>query len=130
VPILFYGDSKTHDGIQKQLKNIGAAQTILFNPFTTWEDFLILGRDIQANDLLWFVLSRNGSVSHMSALDNIPWKLEKYFSRNSKVIAYPQQYRHNTLTDTYDKVPSGPLTKGIETIGKGIENIFKRSKEE
>jgi hypothetical protein len=94
--------------------------------FQDWEDFLVLAREIRPEDLVVFASSRKGSVSHQPILENIPMKLEKHFQKNSKIVVYPHQYVSHQYTEIFDDIPSGPLTKGIETIERGIGSIFKR----
>jgi len=62
-------------------------------------------------------------------LENLPMKLEKHFSLNSRLVIYPQQFNQTYATDGYEDITADPLNKGIETIqkiGKGISSIFKK----
>ncbi|HZW77663.1 MAG TPA: cation:proton antiporter [Flavobacteriaceae bacterium] len=61
-----------------------------FYEFVDWDDFLILSRNITETDFIVVVSARHGNISHDHHLDKIPNKLEKHFSRNTKVIIYPQ----------------------------------------
>ena len=60
-----------------------------FNHFSSWDDFLILGRDIQAEDIIVLVSARSGSVSYNNTLPTLPVKLEKYFTDKSRIVVYP-----------------------------------------
>jgi hypothetical protein len=130
IPIVHYGDEKTQESVRNQIKKRSLTAAANFVPFTDWEDFLILSREIQTDDLLVMVSARKGAVSYINALDNIPMKLEKHFESNNKLIIYPQQNIHHLINESFEDISSGPLTKGIEAIeqlGKGIGNIFKKS---
>lgn len=69
----------------------------------------------------------------MPLLDTLPFKMEKHFTVNSRIVIYPQQFTESHVMDQYDDITAEPLTKGIETIqkiGKGIGNIFKTDSNE
>ena len=83
---------KTQDTIRRDIKEKSLNVPVVFNDFDDWEDFLILSREINVDDLLLIISSRKGSVSYINMLDNIPLKLEKHFPNNNKVIIYPQQF--------------------------------------
>jgi Kef-type K+ transport system membrane component KefB len=129
IPVLIFGSNKTYTSIQQfcSFKKINFVPA--FKEFSNWEDFLILSRNILKTDLLFFVSSRKGTISYNSFLENIPYKLEKYFEENNKIIIYPEQ--NNTHQENeYDGIPLAPLAKGIESsIGKGIDLIFKKKKD-
>lgn len=128
IPIVHYGDEKTQAIIENQIKSNKMSTIITHNEFSDWESFLILSREIAKDDLLVMISSRKGSVSYTSMLQNIPSKLEKYFSKNNKIIIYPKQSGHFFESDGYDDVSSAPISKGIESFGKlkkGLGDIFK-----
>src|SRR5690606_24103619 len=85
IPIVHYGDEKTQAIIDNQLKSKKMSTIINYNEFSDWESFLILSREIAKDDLLVMISSRRGSVSYTSMLQNIPSKLEKYFTENNKI---------------------------------------------
>lgn len=101
---------------------------IKFFQFDSWEDFLILSRSINQDDLIILIAARKGSASFFNILETLPSKLEKHFKRNSRIVIYPQQFNQNFGNERYDDISSEPLNKGIATfqkLSKGIGNIFK-----
>jgi hypothetical protein len=130
IPMVHYGDSRTHRSLDKIIKNSGLRVQVFPRTLPDIDDLLILSREINSDDLLVFSSARKGSVSHSPLMDSMPQKLEKYFEANNKIVIYPQQYTDHGNSDGPDEIYSGTLTKGIETIGKGLESIFKRPKED
>lgn len=129
IPILFYCNEATEKSIEKVYANEKISISFSVNHFDDWDDFLILSRYIKEEDLFVLVSARRGAASYISALDNLPSKLEKHFPLNSIVVIYPQQYSQEYSIERFDDINAEPLNKGIETIqklGKGIGNIFKR----
>src|SRR5690606_31836741 len=92
IPILFYCNTTTAQVIQKFTKKSKITANFTINDFDEWEDFLVLAKNIQADDLFVLVSARKGSVSYMGLLENLPGKLEKHFASNSRLVIYPQRY--------------------------------------
>ena len=76
------------------------------------------------------VSARKGAASYFGGLDNLPAKIEKHFSRNSRIIIYPQQFDRQGIHDQYEDFTTESINKGIETVqrlGRGVGKIFKKS---
>ncbi|MFP5471878.1 MAG: cation:proton antiporter, partial [Bacteroidia bacterium] len=130
IPMVHYGDSKTQENITSRMKVSGYTTPIEFKAFNDWEDFLILSREINADDLIVFISSRKGSVSYINVLEAIPVKLNKFFERNNKVLVYPQQYESAEFDNDFEDISSGTITKGIESISKQIQGLFRKNKKD
>lgn len=130
IPILFCCNSLTEKAVEKLFENTKLATTFNSQIFEEWEDFLVISRTINEDDLFVLVSARKGSASYMGVLENLPSKLEKHFANNSRLVIYPQQFNQNYGSERYDDITAVPLNKGIKTIqkiGKGIGNIFKKN---
>ncbi|MBW7891796.1 MAG: cation:proton antiporter [Chitinophagaceae bacterium] len=128
IPIQLYCNEVTDKAIEKVKEKMKLSASVSITHFTDWEDFLILARDIDEDDLMILVSARRGAASYMPILETLPFKLEKHFSANSRIIIYPQQFSQDYLIERFEDINAEPLNKGIETlqkIGKGIGNIFK-----
>lgn len=128
LKILCFSQPSAYEELLKIEGYLGYQMQIQFIPFTDWEDFLIISRDVKEKDLLVCVSARKGSVSYNSILDSIPTKLEKHF-QNSKIVIYPQQYSNLKLYDNYLDINAEPISKGIKTLNKlkkGLDDILKK----
>ncbi|MCB0603442.1 MAG: cation:proton antiporter [Saprospiraceae bacterium] len=128
----FYCDTITEKAIGKAIQHLKLNGTFQFKLFTDWEEFLILAREINKDDLFILISARHGAPSHMNVLDNLPNKLEKHFVSYSRIIIYPQLYNQNHVIERFEDISAEPLTKGIETIqriGKRIGGMFKSDDE-
>nr|MBP6437768.1 cation:proton antiporter [Paludibacteraceae bacterium] len=87
--IVFYSSIDT----QKVIREIQSKHPIecTFKEFSDWDDFLILSRDIEANDNLIVILSRKDKPSYTPSMQRIPSYLNKYFEGNSYILVYPMQ---------------------------------------
>ena len=130
IPMTCLCNKTTHDAIRRQLTRAKLNSAIVHKEFLDWDDFLIISRYVEEDDLIVLISTRRGSISYTKVLENIPSKLEKHFVLNNKIVIYPQQ---NYLNEDLENLRSGPISAGIETvqkIGKGIGNIFKKDDHE
>ena len=95
--------------------------------FNSWDDFLILARDVHKDDNLIIVLSRKDRPSHHSNMTKIPMYLNKYFKDTSYILIFPMQAGVTDKSHIDLKNPTilEPLEK-LDEIGKTIAKIFRR----
>ena len=128
IPIKLYGNEHTENAIKKLIDKTKLTAAITTQPFNDWEDFLNLGKQIHEDDLFVLASARKGGASYMGLLDNLPHKLEKHFSLNSRLLIYSQLFSQNYGGARYEDIRPDSLNKGIDAlqkIGKGIGNILK-----
>lgn len=87
--VVFYGSKETLKTTQKLFA--AKAGEITYTEFGNWEDFLIVFRDVKADDSLWVIFSRKEGVSYNPVMSRIPGYLNKYFQSNSFILTYPIQ---------------------------------------
>lgn len=129
IPIALYANEACQRAVQKSLKKSKLLATIEVNLFAEWEDFLVLARDVQEEDLFVLVAARKGATSYIGVLENLPAKIEKHFTAHSRFVIYPQQFTNILGSDQYADVSSEPLNRGIEAvqkIGKGIGSFLRK----
>jgi len=129
IPMHIYCNEVTQKVMDKLLKKSKSNASVSFTHFTDWEDFLMLSRYINDDDLFVLVSARKGATSYMSVLDNLPAKLKKYFNGNSRFVIYPQEFEDNYNAEPYNEFSAEPLNKGIEAvqkISKGIGSFLKK----
>ncbi len=127
--MVFFSNGVTRGAIANALIVLKNQVSNELRPFDNWDDFLILSRFIREDDIMVVIGARKGSFSYNQQLDSIPAKLEKYFSRNTRIIFYPKQISSRSIIDSYGDITHEPLSIGLEAvqkIGKEIGNIFKK----
>ena len=87
--VVFYGSEDTLKAIKK-LFAIRAGEISYVN-FSDWDDFLIVFRDVKADDSMWVIFSRKEGYSYDPVMPRIPGYLNKYFQSNSFILSYPIQ---------------------------------------
>ena len=123
--IVFYSSIDT----QKVIREIQSKHPIecTFKEFSDWDDFLILSRDIEANDNLIVILSRKDKPSYTPSMQRIPSYLNKYFEENSYILIYPMQVGvgETSMMDISNPTILEPIEK-LDEIGKTIAKIFRK----
>ena len=123
--IVFYSSIDT----QKVIREIQSKHPIecTFKEFSDWDDFLILSRDIEANDNLIVILSRKDKPSYTPSMQRITSYLNKYFEGNSYILVYPMQVGvgETSMMDISNPTILEPIEK-LDEIGKTIAKIFRK----
>ena len=91
ISVQIYSNASTMKSIERFSKQAKLTAHISYHTFIDWDDFLVLSRNINEDDLLVLVSARKGATSYMGALDKIPAKLDKYFASNNRLMIYPHQ---------------------------------------
>ena len=87
--VVFYGSEDTLKAIKKLFAK--RAGEISYVNFSDWDDFLIVFRDVKADDSMWVIFSRKEGYSYDPVMPRIPGYLNKYFQSNSFILSYPIQ---------------------------------------
>lgn len=117
IEITCFADEKTHTAVKKVFAGYSFKQ-FTCKTFSDWDDFLILSREIGREDIIVFFSGRKGSVSFQGYQANIIEKLEKFFSENLTIVAYPQSNPSDNKFTEYKDVDAEPLSQSIKTIQK------------
>lgn len=129
--VMVYAEESTFNAIQHIMKEGKMVGKLNFTPFSDWDDFLIISKDIQPSDLIILNSARRGSISYENTLDKAPGKFEKYFPKNSLIVMYPEANQGMPNMESYEDFSTATMNKGVETIeniSKGIGSIFKKGK--
>jgi nucleotide-binding universal stress UspA family protein len=100
--LVFYAPGQTLSTLRKIHDKYPVAAE--FNEFDDWDDFLIMARDLKADDNLFVVMSRKNHLSYTRAMERVPVYLNKYFSPYNFILVFPVQLdvhdmSHATLTN-------------------------------
>lgn len=90
VPILVNCSEDTKEAIQDLVEILKLKAPFEFDVFTTWEDFLVISRNVRPDDVIILITARKNSAAYQPVLEQIPIKLETYFKANTKIIVFPQ----------------------------------------
>lgn len=86
---VFYADQETLDLLKKV--NTTFPIEAEFSLFDEWQDFLIISRDVDKEDNLLVVMSREENISYTKEMNNVPKYLNRYFTSNNFILIFPIQ---------------------------------------
>lgn len=127
--LVFFGSNDTLKYIQQvHLKFSLEAE---FVEFEDWDDFLIISRDLDKDDALVVIMSRNNGISFDPVMDKLPKYLNKYFNKNNYILLYPMQFDFDGKGFTKYGGTSllNPLLEGVnnlENFGEIVGRLFKK----
>jgi Kef-type K+ transport system membrane component KefB len=133
VAVTFFSSRATLDKIAAALRTRRVTSPARYHEFDNWDDFLVLAREVQKDDLLVVVSARRGSISYQQVMDSIPKKLNKHFP-NSNIILYPEQNPVLTKEGSLqsESIDISPIQENIERLsklGKEIKSIFSKKED-
>jgi Kef-type K+ transport system membrane component KefB len=87
----FYSFSSSLEKLKQCHEQIKPSTQASFETFDTWEKFPELYKDLRDDDLVIVITAREGTISHHSALEQIPKILARYSENKNFIILYPEQ---------------------------------------
>ena len=120
--LVFYGSEKALD-ILRDVYAKNDNINVSFEKFDDWDDFLIISRDIQDDDNLVVVMSREHKKSYQHGMKKIPQYLNKYFADRSFILIYPMQLNAGDDNGIIDLTNASLLTGKFEGFGSILKKI-------
>ena len=125
---MFWGERKTLeivDAINRSKLRLEAE----YSEFTDWEDLKSLKNIVKQTDLFIVVSARQKSVSHFSALEQVPFRLNKHFHSKSFILLYPvrPEFVTGDLNFEYSVLAPSSFKQNIariNNIGKTVYRAF------
>lgn len=90
VSVEVFCTRETWAAIKVLLKRLKLKAPLEFHEFKNWEDYLIISKHVKPEDILILVSAREETFAYQPILEEIPFKMEKYFPENTKLIIFPQ----------------------------------------
>ncbi|HMZ88482.1 MAG TPA: cation:proton antiporter [Chitinophagales bacterium] len=130
---MFWGERKTLE-IVDAVNNAKFRLIAEYSEFTDWDDLESLQSIVKTGDLLVVVSARQKSVSHFSALDQVPGRMHTIFGDKSFILLYPYQseFRSGDMNFEYSVLTPSAFKENIariNQIGKIVYKAFTPGKE-
>ncbi len=131
--IVVFSTDLTYDKIIKWITKKRINLKISHSLFENWTDFLIIGRNVQNDDLFVIVSARVGTLSYLSELDNIPFHVNRHFLDHNFIILFPEQNISKEYDYQSDGLEVSPIKENLERLEKfsnAVLNVLKGKKDE
>lgn len=119
----FFANEETTVQLQALVKKKYGQTLTDFSRLDDWGDLLILTGQVNYDHLLVVISARRGSISYDSSFEKLPAQLSKYFSNNSLIVLYPDQWGEPQDAVSF----SNPRNEAqhYEKVGKWVYKWFK-----
>jgi len=129
IGVYFHCNLTTKFAIEDHFKQKKQKSGFTFSNQFELSDIEQIRKLLKQEDLLIYISARRNSVSYDNCMENIPDRLEKEFSSNSKIVIYPRTHHIDSKFSEYGDINPETITHGLEKVqklGKDIGNLLKR----
>ncbi len=99
--IQFHGKENTNALIKEYIMKRHPDARAEFSVMEHWNELPRLASSIPGDHLFVVVTARKGTVSYKAALERLPEELERFFSGNSLMVVFPDQYGESAEAMTF-----------------------------
>ncbi|MEG1615420.1 MAG: cation:proton antiporter [Bacteroidales bacterium] len=99
---------------------------IQFNTMNSYDDLLIISKEILKEDGLIFVMSRKHNISYTESMEKVPHYIDSYFSSHTFMLLYPMQ--QNAFLGEINEIVNTSNVTTVTKIEDLTDYIFKRVK--
>lgn len=101
--------------------------SLTLREYNTWSNFESIALEIQHNDNVIIILSREDKPSYQQGMDKIADYAKQYFKSNSFILIFPQQIGVQDYSNLNLINPSMMETiEKMDVIGRTISDLFRR----
>ncbi len=98
-----------------------------FSELVDWDDLLLLTGQVNFDHLLVIISARKGSISYNTSFERLPSQLSKYFSNNSLLVVYPDQYGEPQDNVTFSDPRGHNESLNYDKMGQWFYKWFKKN---
>jgi hypothetical protein len=98
-----------------------------FTELADWDDLLLITGQVNFDHLLVIVSARKGSISYDASFERLPSQLSKYFSNNSLLVVYPDQYGDPQDNISFSDPRGHNESLNYDKMGQWFYKWFKKS---
>lgn len=123
----FFANERTLMRLQALVKKKYNGTPSEFSLLESWDDLLLLTGHVNYDHLLVIISARRGSISYDTSFEKLPSQLSKYFSNNSLVILYPDQYGEPQEIVSFSDPRGYNESQHYDKVGKWFYKWFKKN---
>ena len=123
----FFANERTLMRLQHLVKKKYAGTPTEFSTLDEWEDLLLLTGQVNFDHLLVVISARRGAISYDPSFERLPAQLGKYFSNNSLIILYPDQFGEPQEIVSFSDPRGHNESQHYEKVGKWFYKWLKKN---
>lgn len=115
------------DALQQLVKKKHGSTPTEFSRLDEWDDLLLLTGQVNFDHLLVVISARRGSISYDPSFERLPNQLGKYFSNNSLIILYPDQFGEPQEIVSFSDPRGYNESQHYDKVGKWFYKWLKKN---
>lgn len=122
----FHATEQTLAYLKRIIEREGANTFTIFSVLEDWDDLLMLTKEVSYDHLFVIVSARKGSISYQPSFEQLPMQITRYFSNNSLLMVYPDQWGDPEELMTFSEPRRVASTSAYDNVINGLYNWFKK----
>lgn len=123
----FFANEQTLSRLQQLVKKKYSSTPTEFSLLEEWNDLLLLTGQVNYDHLLVVISARRGSISYDTSFERLPGQLGKYFSNNSLIVLYPDQFGEPQEIVSFSDPRGCNDSQHYEKVGRWFYKWLKKS---
>ena len=123
----FFANEQTIIRLQTWIKKRHKQVLTDFSLLEDWNDLLVLTGQVSYDHLLVIISARPGTISYDNSFEKLPRQLGKYFSNNSLIILYPDQFGEPQEIVSFSDPRGHNESQHYEKVGKWFYKWLKKN---
>ena len=123
----FFAHPETLDRIKVLISKKFKGLRSQFSELVDWDDLLLLTGQVNFDHLVVIISARKGSISYDTSFERLPSQLSKYFSNNSLLVVYPDQYGEPQDNVTFSDPRGHNESLNYDKMGQWFYKWFKKN---
>ena len=126
--VVFFTNENTQKALQAFCRRKGKYLRASYREMENWEDVLMIAKQMAPDDLIVMINARPSTPSYNPLFEQVPTMLEKFFSKHSYMVVYPEQETGNAVPDllTGDTPQASRTWKIVSAIKKAVLSFQQR----
>lgn len=124
--ITFHASEQTMAYMKRIIEKEGANTFTVFSVLEDWDDLLMLTKEVSYDHLFVIISARKGSISYQPSFEQLPALITKYFSNNSLLMLYPDQWGDPEELMTFTEPRRVASKSAYDSVINGLYKWFKK----
>jgi nucleotide-binding universal stress UspA family protein len=125
--IQFFACEATLRQVEAAVINLSGTTLAEYSKLDSWDDLLLLTGQVNFDHLLIVVCARRGSISFDTSFEKLPNQLAHYFSNNSLIVLFPEQYGEPQEIVSFSDPRGHNESQHYDKMGSWIYKWFKKN---
>ena len=126
--VVFFTNENAQKALQAFCRRKGKYLRASYREMENWEDVLMIAKQMAPDDMIVMINTRPSTPSYNPLFEQVPVMLEKFFSKHSYMVVYPEQETGNAVPDllTGDTTQASRTWKIVSAIKRAVLSFQQR----